>query len=154
VLAEGTGACPPGLGGSPFWPCSGGHPGSSAATIAACWAACTRSLLEFQAAHPDACLRVRCGDLAPTRITRSGRSSPASGWTGAILSLPGGRPDLGLTWPGGPVPAAPLPLDRLPPKSRAEVHDLDAMLDCVPCAERLPRSCSGIRSGHANACQE
>lgn len=53
-----------GPGGGRFWLSSGGHRGSRAATIAGDWAACARSLLEFQAARQDAWLRVRCGDLA------------------------------------------------------------------------------------------
>lgn len=132
VLAEGTAAYPWGLGSSPFWPYSGGHPGNNAATIAAYWAACTRSLLEFQAAHQDACLRVRCEDLAADPYHQVGEIFARLGLDRRDLVASAGRPDPGLTGPGDPVPAAPLPLDRLPPKLLAEVHDLHAMLDYVP----------------------
>lgn len=63
VFADGTAAYPWGLGGSPFWAFAGPHPGNNVATIASFWAACTESLLDFETAHPQSCLRVRCEDL-------------------------------------------------------------------------------------------
>lgn len=63
VLADGTAAYPWGLGGSPFWPYSAGHPGNNVATIAAYWTACTGALLEFEDQHPQSCVRVKHEDL-------------------------------------------------------------------------------------------
>jgi hypothetical protein len=64
VLGEAMATYPAGLGGSPFWRYSGGHPGNNVATIAAYWAACTEALLDFEDQHPRSCLRVRREDLA------------------------------------------------------------------------------------------
>lgn len=64
VLAEGLKAYPWGLGGSPFWPFAGPHPGNSVATITAFWAACTEQLLDFEASNAERCGRVRYEDLA------------------------------------------------------------------------------------------
>ncbi len=64
VLADGLRAYPWGLGGSPFWSHSAGHPGNNVATIAAYWAISSESLLNFEAEHPASCLRVRYEDLA------------------------------------------------------------------------------------------
>jgi len=63
VLADGIAAYPWGLGGSPFWPYSAGHPGNNVATIAAYWTACTEALLEFEDQHPQSCVRVKHEDL-------------------------------------------------------------------------------------------
>ena len=63
VFADGIAAYPWGLGGSPFWPYSAGHPGNNVATIAAYWTACTEALLEFEDQHPQSCVRVKHEDL-------------------------------------------------------------------------------------------
>jgi hypothetical protein len=64
VLADGLGAYPWGLGGSPFWPHSGGHPGNNIATIATYWATNTELLLNFENDQPASCFRTRHEDLA------------------------------------------------------------------------------------------
>jgi hypothetical protein len=63
VIADGTAAYPWGLGGSPFWPYSAGHPGNNVATIAAYWTACAQALLEFEDQHPQSCVRVKHEDF-------------------------------------------------------------------------------------------
>jgi Sulfotransferase family len=63
VLSEAAAAYPWGLGGSPFWYYSGSHPGNNLATIAEYWIAHTRELLDFEAAHPLSCVRLRHEDL-------------------------------------------------------------------------------------------
>lgn len=63
VLAAGIVTYPWGLADSPFWPFSDSHPGNSVAAIAAYWAAHAESLLDFEDAHPESCLRVRHEDL-------------------------------------------------------------------------------------------
>jgi len=63
VIAEGIAAYPWGLGGSPFWPYPGGHPGNNVATIADYWAERTTMLLDFEADHQQSCLRIRYEDL-------------------------------------------------------------------------------------------
>jgi hypothetical protein len=64
VLADGSATYPWGLGSSPFWPYSGPHPGNNAATVAAYWVASSRSLLDFEARHPQSCVRVSHDQLA------------------------------------------------------------------------------------------
>jgi hypothetical protein len=64
VLAEGLTSYPWGLGGSPFWPYAGSHPGNNVATIANYWVANIQGLLEFEANYFQHCARVRYEDLA------------------------------------------------------------------------------------------
>lgn len=59
VLSETVRAYPWGLGGTPLWAHSAGHPGNNAATITAHWTVRTQALLEFESSHPDSCTRVR-----------------------------------------------------------------------------------------------
>ncbi|HXS65755.1 MAG TPA: hypothetical protein VN767_23120 [Streptosporangiaceae bacterium] len=63
MLSDALSAYPLGLGGSPFWPYSGPHPGNSAATVAAYWVARTESQLEFETQHLDSCMRLRHEDV-------------------------------------------------------------------------------------------
>jgi hypothetical protein len=63
VVQAAVRANPWGLAGSPFEPFAISYPGNAVAAIAACWAASTEPLLEFEQAHPDTCLRVRYEDL-------------------------------------------------------------------------------------------
>lgn len=67
VLAEGMAAHPWGLGGSPFWPYAGSHPGNNVATIASYWVAFTESLLEFEEGHSHCTMRIKYEDLTGQR---------------------------------------------------------------------------------------
>jgi hypothetical protein len=53
-----------GLASPTIAPFAAAHPASSVASVGAYWAASTRELLAFEAAHPDVCQRVRFEDLA------------------------------------------------------------------------------------------
>jgi hypothetical protein len=130
VLADGTAAYPWGLGSSPFWPYSAGHPGNNVATIAAYWTACTEALLEFEDQHPQSCLRVRHEDLT-AELDRQ---------TGAIYTRLGlGTGDLAV--PPQPVPTASrasadrcdigfaVPVQQIPPPLRPRINELHSRLN-------------------------
>ena len=134
VLAEAAENYPWGLGGSPFWPYTAPYPGNDAAAIAAYWAECTDRLLGFEAANPDAGLRLRHEDLAQD----ARRVAPL---VFARLGLPGTTPnpndpgdrrdaaDRGAAEPGRSVNGPRIPTDRLPPQLLAKVRELHAKLD-------------------------
>jgi hypothetical protein len=129
VLGEAAGSYPWGLGSSPFWSYSGSHPGNNAATVAAYWAACTEQLLDVEAQHPDACLRVRHEDLAGhCPVWLAERLGLDGTWRTAV-----GRPDLPAP-PGaadgraGPVALPAFPADQVPAPLLAKVADLNARL--------------------------
>lgn len=63
VIYSGLRTNPWGLGDSIFWPFAQRFPGSGVAAIAAYWAAHAGPLLEFEAAHPAVCHRIRYEDL-------------------------------------------------------------------------------------------
>jgi hypothetical protein len=133
VLAEAAAAYPWGLGGSPFWPHSAGHPGNNAETIGSYWVACTGQLLDFEAAHQSSCLRVRYEDILadPHRhvdeiFAHLGVSSGDRMASHGLLGLPGlsGQADHGRE--------PPLPTERMSPELLAEVLELHARLDYAP----------------------
>lgn len=133
VLAEGLRTYPLGLGGSPFWPYSGPHPGNSVATITAYWVARTESLLEFESRHTGSCLRVRYEDLATDRDERARELYAQLGLDARDLAVPRRRDDdqfpveantAGL-WPGEwPT--------RIPPPLLPKLDDLHARLGYAP----------------------
>ncbi len=129
VLAEAAAAYPWGLGGSPFWAHSGGHPGNNAATIAAWWTACVGPLLDFEAGHQSSCLRVRYEDLAADPGRLAGEVFARLGLDSRDLAAPGLHDSPGPD--SGPDPAPPLPAERIPPKLLADVRELHARLDYV-----------------------
>jgi hypothetical protein len=135
VLGEAAGSYPWGLGGSPFWPYSGAHPGNNAATVAAFWAACTEQLLDIETQFPDACLRVRHEDLAgqgPLGLAaRLGLDGTRD--TAPAPPDPAGPPDLArpldaANGSAGPGPLPPLPAGQLPAPLLAKVADLNTRL--------------------------
>jgi hypothetical protein len=136
VFADGTAAHRWGLGGSPFWAFAGPHPGNNVATIASFWAACTESLLDFETAHPDSCLRVRCEDL---ETDPCGQASKIFGHLG--IEVPDSMAPVPSSQTGpGTRPAeaaAAVPPENLPPPLLAKVTDLHTRLDYHlpwPCA--------------------
>jgi hypothetical protein len=115
-----------------FAPFTRTHPASTAAALAAYWAAHTGSLLAFEQSHPQEVLRVRFEDLATARqgtaqavtsflavdAAADGRALPERGTPGA-----GGHP-------GGTD--SDLPADLIPPALLARVNDLLAQLGYPP----------------------
>jgi hypothetical protein len=133
VIADVSRAYPWGLGGSILWRHAAGHPGDNLAAITAYWAACTSDLLDFEAAHPGSCIRVRDEDLA---------GQP--GHVAAILDRLGATASLMPAWldqdskdrdPAGAKPPAASqqpPLEQLPPHLLAQASDLHARLGYQP----------------------
>ncbi len=108
-----------------FAPFTKTHPASTAAALAAYWAAHTGSLLTFEQSHPREVLRVRFEDLAAagqdtalavTSFLTAG--SPADGWARPEPCTPGageGHPD---------GPETELPIGLIPSALLARVNDL------------------------------
>jgi hypothetical protein len=133
VIAEISRTYPWGLGGSVLWRHAAGHPGDNLAAITAYWAACASDLLDFEAAHPRSCIRVRAEDLA---------GQP--GHVAAVLDHLGAAASLMPAWldqdskdrdPVGAEPSAASqrpPLEQLPPQLLARASDLHARLGYLP----------------------
>jgi hypothetical protein len=130
VLADGTSAYPWGLGGSPFWPYSAGHPGNNVATIAAYWTACTEALLEFEDQHPLSCTRVKHEDLTAelelqtraiyTRLGLDTRDLAAPPQSALIQSRASAdRSDTGFL----------VPTHQIPPPLLAKINELHSRLN-------------------------
>jgi hypothetical protein len=133
VLAEGLRTNPLGLGGSPFWPYSGPHPGNNVATIAAYWADRTESLLEFESGHAGSCLRVRYEDLATDSDEQARELYARLGLDARDLAVPRrldddkflAEADTASLWPGEwPT--------RIPPPLLPKLDDLHARLGYAP----------------------
>jgi hypothetical protein len=142
VLAEGIRTYPWGLGGSPFWPYSGPHPGNNAATVAAYWAACTEALLEFETAHPLACLRIRYEDIIESRQRQAREIFGRLGLPAADLRSPGDprvAEDLAGAEGDGASPGSPVPTTQLPPQLLARIRELHARLDYPLPPDQLPQ---------------
>jgi hypothetical protein len=73
MIASGLEACPWGVAGYGFDPYVGHSPGNNAAALAHYWSDYTAAALEFEEAHPEACLRVHYEDLAADPQATAGR---------------------------------------------------------------------------------
>jgi hypothetical protein len=130
VLAEGLAAYPWGLGRSPFWPYSGGHPGNNVATIATYWAACTEPLLDFEANHQDSCLRVRYEDLCTDPDRQMDEIFMHLGLDSHERITPGPLPDLwSLAGQEDISPEPPVPTAHMPPQLLAKLRELHKRLN-------------------------
>jgi hypothetical protein len=133
VLAEGAAAYPWGLGSSPFWPHSAGHPGNNAETIGSYWAACAGQLLDFEASHPSSCLRVRYEDILTDPHHRVDEIFAHLGVSTRDLMAPGDLPGFpGLSGQADPGLEPPLPTERMSPELLAKLRELHARLDYTP----------------------
>lgn len=130
-------ANPWGISGPGFAPFTAAYPGSTVAALAAWWGGHTGSMLAFERAHPDSCLRLRYEDLlADTEATAAG--------IGDFLGLTGVYPALSVhpvgSGPGAPDPAgadAPgcgveLPAGQLPDALLTHVNGMLARLGYPP----------------------
>lgn len=137
VLKDAAQSYPWGLGGSPFWPYSAGHPGNNVATVGAYWAASARSLLDCEAKHPDSCLRVRYEDLVTDPGTEARRIFEWFDVDQQDLALPRGPgrtahgPDRPATaasaqasGPRSRQPDQTVPVDRIPSQLLDQVNRL------------------------------
>jgi hypothetical protein len=130
VLAEGAAAYPWGLGGSPFWPHSAGHPGNNAETIGSYWVAYAGQLLDFEAGHQSCCLRVRYEDILADPHRRVGEIFAYLGEGSRDLLAPGSLPGFpSLSGQAGPCPEPPLPTERMSPELLVKVRELHTRLD-------------------------
>jgi hypothetical protein len=130
VLAESIRIYPWGLGGSPFWPYSGSHPGNNVATVAAYWAACTEQLLEFETTHPESCLRVRHEDLVADPQRQASEVFTFLGLGTPARTTPGHSPVVtGPANADADAPGPPMPTTQIPPPLLARVSELHGRLD-------------------------
>jgi hypothetical protein len=131
VLSEAVRAYPWGLGGTPLWSYSAGHPGNNAATVAAYWTARTQALLEFESSHPDSCARVRYEDLAADADRHGAIILTALGLDdsqiGDLRKHPTKEPPGNHNVVAG-AGAPALPTDRIPPALTAHAEELHARL--------------------------
>jgi hypothetical protein len=139
VITEVARAYPWGLGGSPLWPYAAGHPGNNLATIVAYWAGHTRQLADFEAEHPQSCLRVRYEDLtaqpdrctaeisAHLRLNPPGFSAPSETGNGLPPDMDGGGTPV-----TGASPEQRPPLGQVPPQLLAEADELHTRLGYGP----------------------
>jgi hypothetical protein len=138
VLGEAAAAYPWGLGGSPFWYYSGSHPGNNLATIAAYWIAHTRELLDFEAAHPQSCVRLRYEDLDTYPPGNKAELFARLGLGADRISFPYSPNDQqqAVTTSRGdgldPQLSLNTPLERIPPALRTQVNDLQGRLGYEP----------------------
>jgi protein-tyrosine sulfotransferase len=124
VIADGMAAHPWGLGGSPFWPHPGPHPGDNVTAIATFWVARTEALLDFEARHAHRAMRVRYDELVADRAAVTKAVYQFLGLNGQAPSLPhrpttsSDKTDKDLAdWMG-----------RLPEALRVKVDDLHGRL--------------------------
>jgi hypothetical protein len=139
VIAETARAYPWGLGVSPLWPYSAGHPGNNLATIVEYWTALTRHLADFEAEHPQSCLAVRHEDLAAAPGRRTAEIFAQLGLD-AHDPTPKGRTGTGIqpdADPGqAPTPDATpqpyLPLEQAPERLLAMASELHTRVGYGP----------------------
>lgn len=133
-------ASPWGLSGAGFAPYVAAYPGSSVAALAAWWVARARPVLEFEHAHPGACLRLNYPDLTrdPETALSGVRAFLGLGDPDALppapavvpVQAPSGAPPAGRAPEGGGDRGggADLPLEQIPPPLLAQVNELHAEL--------------------------
>jgi hypothetical protein len=123
-----------GLEGREFAPYVSAYPANPVAAVAAYWATHTAEQLEFERANPEACHRVRAGDLAGDSARVLPEISDFLALDGESLPPPhtldddwDGHADM-----GAPVADPVLPLDRIPGPLLARVNDLHRSLGYPP----------------------
>lgn len=131
-------ARPWGLSGPAFAPYTAAYPGSTVAALAAYWVAHAGPSLDFEAAHPQQCVRVHFHDLDsdPRAVMRAlaqflelGQAEPAlprpkdPDVAGSESTDAAGAPDGGRR---------PLPLGQIPAPLLAQIDDLHGRLGYPP----------------------
>ena len=129
-IQDAVGASPWGLAGPQYAPFTAAYPASTPAALTAYWTASTAPLTEFEEAHPDASMRVRCEDLT---------DGTCPGGLLAFLGIEAPRPgDRGPDAPSRdsppPRPAhpAPFPADQVPAPLLAQAGRLTRKLGYPP----------------------
>jgi Sulfotransferase family len=114
-------ASPWGLSGPGFAPFTATYPASTAAALAAYWAAHTGPLLAFEQAHPGQCYRLRYEDLAdgpPTGLL------DFLGLDSASLSAPAWAEGDAGDPAAASSPAPGMPAEQFPARLLTEVNDM------------------------------
>jgi sulfotransferase family protein len=131
VIRAALAARPWGLSGPAFAPYTAAYPASTVAAIAAYWTAYAGPLVAFEAAHPEACRRVRCEDLDAEPDATAGALTAFLGLGAAAITPP--RPaDPDDRPAGGARDAVPLPVGQLPAPLLGQVNALHAQLGYPP----------------------
>jgi hypothetical protein len=107
------------------------YPGSSAAAIAAYWAEFTESALDFQAAHPAACHRIRYEDLVDDPELAAGNMFAFLGVDASSPPEAGGE-EASTAVPGAPLGGADVPASFLPRPLAGRVSLLQQRLGYPP----------------------
>jgi hypothetical protein len=128
-----------GLEGREFAPFVSTYPASPVAAVAGYWATHTAEQLQFERDNPEACHRVRAGDLAGDAARVLPEISEFLALGGETLT-PGTLDDDrdGHTSAGAPVADPVLPLDRIPGPLLAQVNDLHRNLGYPPVSAGRP----------------
>ena len=125
VIRAALDASPWGLADPAFAPFTLAYPASTLAALTAYWVAYTRTVLAFEAAHPQACLRVRFEDLAEAQHQTAGKKIAA--FLGVTdmdnQAAPRESSQIGPA-PQNPGPETDLPADLIPPSMLAQANDL------------------------------
>ncbi len=116
------------------------YPASTVAALTACWVAHTETLLAFERAHPQACLRVRFEDLAETRHETTEIMTAFLGLAGIGGHAAPGEANQPQPTPEDYNPEADLPVDRIPPGVLAQADNLLRQLSypALPAPRFLP----------------
>jgi hypothetical protein len=117
-------ASPWGIADPAFAPFIRAYPASTVAALAAHWVAHTGTLLAFERAHPEACLRVRYEDLAEARHETGERIRSFLGLAGIRGQPMPGEASQSYPPPENLSPEADLPVDLIPPMMLAQANDL------------------------------
>jgi protein-tyrosine sulfotransferase len=119
------------LGGSSdyeFGPFTAADPGHTTAVLAAYWAARTEPMLAFEAAHADACLRVRYEDVVRDPGLAASEIFAFLGLEPGLLAVPAGMDD------DARLAGPPVSVGELPAGLGAQVNDLLNRLSYPPMA--------------------
>jgi hypothetical protein len=127
-----TSASPWGLEGPEFAPFLSAHPANPVAALSDYWARHTTQLLEFEQAHPGACLRVHAEDLTADAAQARPDISAFLARDGGDMSPSFTQDDRRSRPAGEDAPAGGLPLDRIPASLLAQVNDLHHSLGYPP----------------------
>jgi hypothetical protein len=126
VIQDAVRASPWGLAGPEYAPYTAAYPASTPAALTAYWTAATAPLVEFEEAHPDACIRVRCEDLADDSY-----HAELLAFLGIEPPRPGHRgPDVASrdSAPSGQATHAPFPAENVPAPLLAQADRLTRKL--------------------------
>jgi sulfotransferase family protein len=133
-------ASPWGIADPVFAPFTLAYPGSTPAALTACWVTYTRTVLAFEAAHPQACLRVRFEDLTEAQHQTAGKKITAFLGIADLDTQSASRQSSQL----GPAsqnscPEKEFPVDLIPPTLLAQANDLLRQLDYPALAQAETR---------------